>query len=117
MKSPHEIVDQAGRNLKSRFYEEPFSKADIDKEIQILGNYAPNSFTASDYCYNLINKSSVSFQYHIFEQVSRGKYKYFGLNYSYTGPIYWNPKKGRLKQVGVWKRGALNLWEDPRRSS
>jgi hypothetical protein len=103
------IVNEAGRNLQAQSGEELLKAKDIQQEIVRLGGFARGSVLPSDYCYNRINKAPYSFCYPVFEWVERGKYRYLGPNYDYTGPILW---KG--KQIGEWKCGACNLWEDPR---
>jgi hypothetical protein len=106
-----QVVNEAGSNLWLRFGEELLRARDISQEIERLGKgkYARGSILPSDYCYNLINKAPFSFRYPVFEWVERGKYTYLGPNYNYVGPILW---KGR--QVGEWKSGVCDVWEDPR---
>lgn len=54
------------------------------------------SIIPSDYCYNLTNKGKINdpilAKFNIFEWISRGKYKYLGENYPYTGLIISNPR-------------------------
>lgn len=54
------------------------------------------SVIPSDYCYNMVNKGKSADatleRFNIFEWISRGKYKYLGVNYQYSGPIYRNPR-------------------------
>jgi hypothetical protein len=68
-----------------------------------------SSVVPTDYCYNMINKGK-KFDFHLFESLSLngGIFRFLGLNYPYTGPIYW---KG--EQVGSWKKGKYELWKDP----
>ncbi len=61
------------------------------------------SLIPSDYCYNITNKG-IPFQNHIFEQIEVGRYKYLGINYKYSGYIYWSKQS---EPVGEWKDGVL----------
>jgi hypothetical protein len=82
--------------------------------VESLEGYVRGGVLPTGYCHNRINKASVSFCYPVFEQVERGRFKYFGLHYRYTGPILWKPKSVPEGQVGKWKSGIYELWEDPR---
>jgi hypothetical protein len=109
-----QIVDQAGKNLKVRFGEEPLRAEDIQREVKRLGEYAKGSVLPADYCYNRINKAPYSFRYPVFERVERGRFIYLGPHYNYTGPIFWKPQGAPEGQVGEWKSGVCRLWKDPR---
>jgi hypothetical protein len=89
--------------------EAPLKTAEINAQICRISNYGDHSILPSDYCYNLINKSPISFQYHIFEWLSLGYYRYLGLGYKYSSPIFW---KGKV--VGNWVEGKCHQWDDPR---
>ena len=112
-----QIVNEAGRNLQAKFGEKLLTTSAIKQEIVRLGEgeYKPGSIQPQDYCFNLINKAPYSFCYPMFEWVERGRYRYLGPDHPYTGPIFWRPVRGRERQVGEWKDGACDLWEDPRR--
>lgn len=109
-----EIVNKAGKNL-SKSGEDLLETKDIGREIERLGGFAKGAILPADYCYNRINKAPYSFRYPVFEWVERGKYRYLGPNYNYTGPIFWKPRGASERQVGQWKSGICDLWEDPRR--
>jgi hypothetical protein len=109
-----QIVNKAGKNLQAQLGKELLKAKDIQQEIVCLGGFARDSVLPSDYCYNRINRARYSFCYPVFKWVERGKYRYLGPNYDYTGPILWKPTGGPERQVGEWKSGACNLWEDPR---
>ncbi|SHJ11293.1 MULTISPECIES: DUF7225 domain-containing protein [Sporomusaceae] len=61
------------------------------------------SIIPSDYCYNLTNKGKLADasleKFKILEWLARGKYKYLGENYPYTGVVISNPRKNPIKQV------------------
>lgn len=44
----------------------------------------------------------------LFEFISRGKYKYLGLNHTYTGPTYWyGHSNNPIGLIGHWNNGAF----------
>ena len=110
MRSAYEIINQAAKNLIERFHDEPLQAAAINDEIERIGRYKWNSVPPSDYCYNIVNVGSRPFKYAVFEWVGRGRYKYLGPNYKYTGPIFW-----KNEPVGEWKSGVYKFKKDPRR--
>lgn len=61
-----------------------------------------NSVIPSDYCYNITNEGIDNYidYLHIFEQIKRGRYKYLGEKYPYTGKVH---KKGL--PIGEWING------------
>lgn len=65
-----------------------------------------SSILPSDRCYNKINIGIEDhFDFHVFEALDDGSYKFFGEGYLYDGPIYWKDKK-----VGEWINGRkVNL--------
>lgn len=61
----------------------------------------PSSVLPADRCYNRINLGiEKHFDFHIFEALDNGSYKFLGENYLYSGHIYW---KGKV--VGEWLNG------------
>ncbi len=107
-------VNQAGKNLKLQFGERLLRTEDIEREVESLGGYAPGSVLPTDYCYNRINKAPFSFRYPVFERVERGRFRYLGPHYNYTGSILWKPRGASERKMGEWKSGKFVLWEDPR---
>jgi hypothetical protein len=103
------IINESGKLLQSQLGDEIITTGDIEKEVERLGFYKRYSVPPSDFCYNLINKYQGSFCILLFEWVERGKYRYLGPRFNYSGSIYW---KGKI--VGKWQNGAYELWEDPR---
>jgi len=81
----------------------------IDLVVNAYPGTNRGSVIPSNYCYNSVNKDLMSFKLHLFESLGKGMYKCLGLNYPYSGPIYW---KGQ--QVGNWIQGKYQLWNDPR---
>jgi hypothetical protein len=109
-----QVVNEAGKNLQLRLGEELLTAGDIQREIARLGPYARGSILPADYCYNRINKAPYSFHFPVFEWVERGKFRYLGPNYNYTGSIFWKPRGESERKVGEWKSGVCRLWKDPR---
>jgi hypothetical protein len=103
------VINRAGKNLTEQLEDFHIKAEEIRNEVSRISEFGLYSVLPSDYCYNLINKSSVSFQYHLFEWLSRGFYRYLGPGYQYTGPIFW---KGKV--VGHWEKGNYYLKDDPR---
>lgn len=73
-----------------------FSTSEIIDLVMLKYGVNRGSIIPSDYCYNLTNKGKIDnpilADFKIFEWISRGKYKYLGENYPYTGLIIRNPK-------------------------
>jgi hypothetical protein len=65
----------------------------------------PNSVIPSDYCYNITNNGITNYRdyLHIFEQLARGRHKYLGPNFRYSGPVL---NKGKV--VGRWENGQYS---------
>lgn len=103
------LINEVGKKLQADRGETPLKKSEIEEEVLSYGIYKPHSLFPSDYCYNMINQSSVSFRFPLFIQVKRGQYIHVGPYFLYSGPILW---KG--EQVGEWKKGEYKLWKDPR---
>lgn len=93
-----------------------FSKYEIGTEFttaeiidRMKTNYGANdeSIKPSDYCYNITNKDKIKNSsikdFYIFEFLSRGKYKYLGVNYPYEGVVL-NAQK---EVYGHWKNGVF----------
>jgi hypothetical protein len=107
-------VDQAGKNLQLRPGEELLTTENIEREIERLGTASGDNVRPTDYCYNRINKDPRSCRHPVFEWVERGKFRYLGPDYNYTGPVLWKPRGEAERQIGEWKSGVCCLWEDPR---
>ena len=71
----------------------------IDLVLKKYPGTNATSVIPSDYCYNMRNEGSNP-DFRVFQFISRGQYKYLGLDYNYTGPEFW---KGEL--FGEWKNG------------
>lgn len=73
-----------------------FSTREIIDKVILKHGGNRGSIIPSDYCYNLTNKGKtddpILAEFKMFEWISRGKYKYLGENYPYTGLIVSNPK-------------------------
>ena len=73
-----------------------FSTSEIIDKVILKHGGNRGSIIPSDYCYNLTNKGKIDdpilVEFKIFEWIDRGKYKYLGENYPYTGLIIRNPK-------------------------
>jgi hypothetical protein len=115
-----QFANEAGKNLQPRFGGELLTAKDIQREIERLskGKYKRGNILPADYCYNRINKARYSFRFPVFEWVERGKFRYLGPDYNYTGPVLWKPRGEAERQIGEWigewKSGVCCLWEDPR---
>jgi hypothetical protein len=108
------VVNQAGKSLRPRPGETLLRTGDLQRAIERLGGYAKGAIAPTDYCYNRVNKSPGSCRYPVFEWVKRGRLRYLGPNYAYSGPILWKPQAGPERQVGEWKSGACTWSDDPR---
>jgi len=103
------IKDKVISVFQDRDGEEFIREEIIDLVVNAYPGTNRSSVIPSDYCYNIIN-AGIQFDFHIFEFLDEGRYKYLGLNCPYTGPIYW-----KREQVGQWENGVYQLWRDPRK--
>ena len=74
-----------------------FSTKWFKTELSKQYNRSAESYIPSDYCYNRKNKGiNYNKQPHYFLRLGRGKYKYVGKNYIFTGEVEEKPriKKG-----------------------
>ena len=71
----------------------------VDMVLQKYPDTNRSSVLPADCCYNRINKG-IKFDFHLFESLDDGSYKYLGPNYQFQGEILW---KG--KPIGEWKNG------------
>lgn len=73
-----------------------FTRREIVDMVRTKHGINEGSIIPSDYCYNLTNKGKAAYneldKFKIFEWVSRGKYKFLGENYPYSGPVLSNPR-------------------------
>ena len=89
----------------------------INDIIRENGIEADQFFQPPDCCYNHTTKSfgpdeGFENSVHIFEYISRGKYRYLGLNYPYTGlVIRKRSSDGNELIVGEWFNGKLIKWD------
>jgi hypothetical protein len=107
-------VNQAATQLHLEFGDEAIPAEVLQREAERIGGFRKGSVLPSDYCYNIINRASYSFHHLMLVLVERGRYRYVGPGYSYTGPIIWRPKFGTAQQFGSWNAGACTLDLDPR---
>jgi len=108
-----QIVSEAAALLHTH-YSEGIPVSMLKREIERIGGYGRDSVIPSDYCYNVINKAPYSCRHPVLVRVERGRYKYVGPDYAYTGPILWKPKQESERQVGRWNHGVCHLEQDPR---
>ena len=109
------IINEAAARLQSQYGEEGIPADVLGREAECLGGYGRDSVVPSDFCYNVVNRAPGSFTHPVLLRVARGRYKYVGPGYTYTGPVLWRPKQGGERQVGSWIDGDLRLTFDPRR--
>jgi hypothetical protein len=73
----------------------------IDLILQKYPDTNKTSILPADRCYNIINKGiEQQFNFHVFEALEDGSYRFLDESYKYTGPIRW---KGKI--VGEWLNG------------
>lgn len=109
-------INEAAAQLHLQYGEEGIPAEVLQREAERIGGYRTGSVLPSDYCYNIINRASYSFQHLVLVLVGRGRYKYVGPGYDYSGPIMWRPKHGEEQQVGSWDAGDCTLEHDPRQT-
>lgn len=77
----------------------------IDLILQKYPDTDKTSILPADRCYNMINKGiEQQFNFHVFEALDDGSYRFLGEKYSYTGPIWW-----KEKIVGEWLNGHKSV--------
>lgn len=96
------IFDKVRKSFANCEIGEVFTTQEIISKVHTDFGVNPDSIIPSDYCYNITNNGIYNYEnyLHIFEQIQRGKYKYLGENYTYTGKVY---NKGT--PVGEWING------------
>ncbi len=109
-----QVVNEAAAQLQAQYGEADIPGEVLKRKIEEIGDYRKDSVIPSDYCYNRLNLAPFSFKYLVLVHLRRGWYKYIGSGYPYNGPVMWKPKQERERQVGVWKDGDCDLWEDLR---
>lgn len=73
----------------------------IDMVLQKFPGTNKTSILPADRCYNKINKGIADqFNFHVFEALEDGSYKWLGEHFPFTGPVCWRGKK-----VGEWVNG------------
>lgn len=85
---------------------EILSRKQIIEGVHNLYGRNKSSIIPSDYCYNIVNYDIKAHNFEkghprLLEWIERGKYRYLGKNYPYTGTI---THKGII--VGSWKNGT-----------
>lgn len=74
-----------------------YTTSEIIDKVKAKHGVNKGSIIPSDYCYNRTNKgklADVSLEkFKIFEWLARGRYKYLGEKYSYTGVVISNPRR------------------------
>jgi hypothetical protein len=108
-------INNAAARIHAHYGDEGIPADVLKQEAARRGEYILGSVLPQDYCYNFINKASYSFLYPIFVRIGRGRYKYVGPGYAYTGPVMWKPHGQKEQQVGWWSSGVCTLETDPRR--
>jgi len=78
-----------------------YARSEIIDMVKAKHGVNEGSIIPSDYCYNRTNKGKLADgsleNFKIFEWLARGKYKYLGENFPYTGTVISNPRKNSIK--------------------
>lgn len=90
-----------------------FKAKDITLGMKKQFGVNPSSIIPSDYCYNRKNKAPYIPERVMFEYIKRGKYRYLGLGYPYTGEIVHKQRgQDQEKVVGSWLNGQITLYNN-----
>ncbi|RZK24904.1 MAG: hypothetical protein EOO43_06910 [Flavobacterium sp.] len=80
----------------------------IDLIKQKYPDTNPSSIIPADRCYNKINIGIEKyFDFHVFEALDDGSYKFLGEGYPFSGPVFWNGKV-----VGEWLDGRKIILQE-----
>lgn len=92
------IIEEIEEFLKSMPIGYEFSRNWFVTELSKQYNRSDKCYIPSDYCYNRKNKGiNYDKQPHYFLHLGRGKYKYVGKDYVFTGEVEEKPRmKNRL---------------------
>lgn len=92
------VIEEIENFLKSMPIGYEFSCSWFKAELSKQYNRSTESYIPSDYCYNRKNKGiNYGKQPHYFLRLGRGKYKYVGKDYIFTGEVEEKPRmKNRL---------------------
>ncbi len=102
-----ETMERVGRQLQQHYGEKPIPRAKIVEQVAEKCGCAKTSVIPSDHCYNRTNNGIPMENAPMFLHEQSGLYRFVGLNYPYTGPLYHCPKDGPPQKVGEWVEGKL----------
>jgi hypothetical protein len=110
------VMKMVGEKLQAQYGEAYIPNKEIKKEALTISEFKESSIMASDYCYNRVNMDPTSFKFpmYLMDESEKEGYKFVGLNYPYSGKIYWKPMGEPKRPVGEWINGKCNLNHDPR---
>ena len=100
-----EALEQAGKELRVQFGEAPISGAELTRRAARLGGYQESSVLPSDFCYNRTNAGIPCPHQPMFVQEGRGRYRFVGLCYPYTGVMLHKLHGQPERIVGSWHEG------------
>ena len=87
------IQEEIEQFLSSMPLSHEFSTKWFKTELSKQFKRSEDSYIPSDYCYNRTNKGiKYNNQPHYFLHIGRGKYRYVGKNYNFTGNVESNPR-------------------------
>ena len=107
-------LDRAGRELQAKCKQEPIPRDELCAVAAGYAGCAVSSVIPSDFSYNRVNRAPASRARPMFVQEARGLYRYVGLDYPYTGEIFWKPEDEDERVVGRSDNGITVFEYDPR---
>jgi hypothetical protein len=108
-------LERAGRELQPIYAPNAIPAGELADRAAGYASCKAASVIPADFAYDRVNRSAVSRAYPMFIGQARGYWRFVGLDYPYTGPIFWKPVGEKERQVGFSTNGRATFTYDPRK--
>lgn len=102
-----EALEQVGQKLRERNGQSPIPSRELKRQAAELSGLQESSIIPSDFCFNRTNAGIPLVSTPMFIQEVRGLYRFVGIGFPYTGPMYHKPHGGTERIVGYWQDGKF----------
>lgn len=105
------VIEEVIETFRNTNVSAEFSTSEIKKMVHDKFGRTKESVIPTDFCYNRVN-NGIDFCNHpkIFEYIGRGKFRYLGMNYPYSGKVYHQPKKESEICIGEFINGKFQVF-------
>jgi len=115
MTSIGQALERAGRELQARHGSNPIPTRELTELAASYAGCSRSSVLPADFAYDRVNRGGVSRAYPMFIGEGLGYWRFVGLGYPYTGPIFWKPVGEAEREVGFSREGRTVFSYDPRK--